>query len=67
MPAGIRATVEFDSPSVCPVASVAHSTDSVVDSVSTSVVSTPGEVSVSEFVLEADDPPDASALEPPKL
>ncbi|WP_148415985.1 helix-turn-helix domain-containing protein [Haloferax sp. KTX1] len=64
MPAGIRATVEFASPSVCPVASVAHSTDSVVDSVSTSVVSTPGDVSVSEFVVEADDPPEASALEP---
>ncbi|KAB1192454.1 DNA-binding protein [Haloferax sp. MBLA0076] len=64
MSAGIRATVEFDSPSVCQIASIAYSTESVVNSVSTSVAPTPESVSVTEFVVDTEDTPEDIALEP---
>lgn len=64
MPTGIRATVEFDTPSVCPIASIAHSTDSAVDTVSRSVVANPDSVSVSEFVVEVEELPDETTLDP---
>ncbi|SEO58961.1 hypothetical protein SAMN04487948_103377 [Halogranum amylolyticum] len=64
MSSGIRATVEFDSPEVCPIASVSATTDSVVDSVSTSVVSTPESTSVTEFVVDTDHDPATLPVDP---
>lgn len=65
MSTGIRATVEFDAPSVCPIASVSAVTDSLVDRVSTSVVSTPESTSVSEFVVDEDHDPESVAADVP--
>lgn len=53
MPSGIRATVAFSSPDVCPIASISAATDSTIDSVSTSVASAPESESVTEFVVDA--------------
>ncbi|ELZ94786.1 bacterio-opsin activator-like protein [Haloferax mucosum ATCC BAA-1512] len=64
MPAGIRATVEFDTPSVCQIASIAHAADSAVNTVSRSVVADSDTASVSEFVVETEDPPDDTSLDP---
>ncbi|KAB1197270.1 MULTISPECIES: helix-turn-helix domain-containing protein [Haloferax] len=63
MPSGIRATVEFDSP-VCQIASIAQATDSIVSSVSTSVATPPESVSVTEFVVDAEDPSEDVDVEP---
>ncbi|UVE51627.1 helix-turn-helix domain-containing protein [Haloferax larsenii] len=63
MPAGIRATVEFNSPSICPITAVAYATDSTVHSVSTSVAPTPDTVSISEFVVDSEDVPDDIPVE----
>jgi len=51
MPAGIRVTVEFPSPPVCPIADIAARTGTVVNDVSTSVAS---DGCVSEFLVDAD-------------
>jgi predicted DNA binding protein len=64
MSTGIRATVEFDSASVCPIASVSAATDSLVDSVSTSVVSTPDATSVTEFIVDTEHDPDDVSVDP---
>jgi hypothetical protein len=53
MSQGIRATVEFDTPDVCPVAGVSAATDTTVDSVAANVCP-PGRSSVTEFSVDAD-------------
>lgn len=61
MPSGIRATVAFTAPDVCPIAEVSAAAGATVDSVATSVrpPGTPG--STTEFALDAsaDFDPDA--------
>jgi predicted DNA binding protein len=64
MATGIRATVEFRSPEVCPVADFAARTDSAVISRSTSVSSAGQPDAVTEFLLDADPPADDAAIEP---
>ena len=59
MPSGIRATVAFDRPDVCPVAALSAAAGATVDSVATSVVAAGG--SVTEFAADA--PLDAAADE----
>lgn len=56
MPEGIRATVEFPPPAACSIARISGEADAVVDSVWRSV-STDGAASVTEFLIEADEPP----------
>lgn len=63
MTPGIRATVEFPSPTGCRVAAVAAETGAPVEGIWTSVGSTDGEGSVTEFQVETDDPPDLSGVE----
>lgn len=56
MSEGIRATVEFRAPSPCPIAAVSRESGAVVDDVWRSVPPTEAPA-VTEFVLEADEPP----------
>ncbi|AUX08951.1 bacterio-opsin activator HTH domain-containing protein [Halalkaliarchaeum desulfuricum] len=72
MSSGIRATVVFSSPDVCPIVQISAATDSVIDNVSTSVASCSSfdsnsrdaggasrvTGSVTEFVVDADSPPE---------
>lgn len=58
MPTGIRATVEFESSSVCTIASASAATDSLIDRVSTSVSSTPETTSVTEFMIDEEHDPE---------
>jgi predicted DNA binding protein len=58
MSPGIRATVAFDSPDVCPLAAVSAAEDTTVRAVSTSVVTRNAPGSVTEFHIAADDPLD---------
>lgn len=58
MPPGIRATVAFSLPDVCPIASVSAATDTVIDSVSTSVAVGPESDGVTEFVVDVTSPPE---------
>lgn len=63
MTAGIRATVEFETAAVCPVARFASETGASVDSVSTSVA-TPGDGgSVTEILLSVEGPPEPAGLD----
>ena len=59
MSEGIRATVDFPSPARCTIAELSREAGSTVDSVWTSV-STDGATSVTEFLVEADEPPDGA-------
>jgi hypothetical protein len=62
MSSGIRATVAFADPEVCPIASLSASTGATVDSVSRSV--TPDDrPPVTEFAIETEAPPETD-LEP---
>jgi hypothetical protein len=56
MPAGIRVTVEFPAPPVCPIADLSARADTVVSDVSTSVATDDG--SVTEFLVDADAVPE---------
>lgn len=56
---GIRITVRFDSDGVCPIADLSASTDSTIDSVSTSVCPSGCSESVTEFSTNADSVPAA--------
>ncbi|MEF8779800.1 MAG: helix-turn-helix domain-containing protein [Haloferacaceae archaeon] len=58
MQSGIRATVAFSSPDICPIAAVSAATDTVIDAVSTSVAVCPESGGVTEFVVDASSPPD---------
>jgi predicted DNA binding protein len=58
MSPGIRATVEFDAPGVCPLATLSASTGSTVRSVSRSVAPPDSSGSVTEFRIDADEPVD---------
>jgi predicted DNA binding protein len=58
MSPGIRATVEFDAPGVCPLAALSAATDSTVRSVSRSVAPPDSSGSVTEFRIDADEPVD---------
>ncbi|MFB6179803.1 MAG: helix-turn-helix domain-containing protein [Halorientalis sp.] len=59
MPSGIRATVEFSNPGLCPVAAISSTTETTIDSVSTNVCGPDCTRSVTEFSTE-------SALESPE-
>lgn len=61
MPSGIRATVEFDDPGVCPLAELSAAAETTIDSVSVSVRPTDGADGVTEFPLDADADPDVDA------
>ena len=56
MSEGIRATVEFPPPAPCAIAELSARVDSVVDAVWTSVP-TNGATSVTEFTIDAEEPP----------
>jgi len=56
MSPGIRATVEFDAPDVCPLATLSAATDSTVRSVSRSVAPLDSSGSVTEFRIDAGEP-----------
>jgi predicted DNA binding protein len=56
MPAGIRVTVEFPTPPVCPIAALSARAGTVISDVSTSVAT--GEGSVTEFLVDADAVPE---------
>ena len=62
MPAGIRVTVEFPSPPVCPIADLSARANTVVNDVSTSVGGDDG--CVSEFLVDADAVPDDYDADP---
>jgi len=59
MSEGIRATVEFPPPAPCAIAELAASADSTVDAVWRSVPAN-GATTVTEFLVEADEPPDGA-------
>lgn len=54
MPSGIRATVSFQTPDVCPVAELSAEHDVTVDSVTANVCPDDGTRSVTEFAVDAD-------------
>lgn len=58
MAPGIRATVTFDGPSVCPVTELSAATETRVDSVATSICSDGCTECVTEFTVDADEVPD---------
>lgn len=58
MTSGIRATVEFATPDVCPIAEISAEAGTTVDSTSTNVCSTDCTESVTEFSVDADCDPD---------
>ena len=60
MAEGIRATVEFTEPSPCTVADVAAETDSTIDAVWRSVATDGAVDTVTEFLVEAEERPDAN-------
>lgn len=53
MSSGIRATVAFDRPDVCPVAALSAAAGATVDTVTTSATPTGGPASVTEFAADA--------------
>ena len=57
MSEGIRATVEFQSVPSCEIARISETTESTVESVWTSVPPADSVGGVSEFMLEAEEPP----------
>mgnify|MGYP000415732930 CR=1 FL=1 len=64
MAAGIRVTVDFPTPSRCPIADLAASADATVRDVTTSVTPASDSGSVSEFLLPADSIPEDFDREP---
>lgn len=58
MTGGIRVTVEFPAPPVCPVAALAERANTTISDVSTSVAATESANCVSEFLVAADSVPD---------
>ena len=63
MSGGIRTTVEFDDPEICPIAKLSSDAGTRVRAVSTSVCTDDCSSCVTDFVLRSDEPPD-SPLEP---
>ncbi|MHB9288855.1 helix-turn-helix domain-containing protein [Halobacteriales archaeon Cl-PHB] len=61
MSPGIRATVEFPPPTVCPVAELSAAAETTVDAVTTSVCDGDCGGSVTEFALDADHDPGVDA------
>ena len=59
MPSGIRATVEFSAPGVCPIAELSGSAGTTIESVSTNVCPAGCAESVTEFSMDAGCDPDA--------
>lgn len=57
MSEGIRATIEFSSSVPCEIAAASRETDSIIDGIWTSVATADSRPSVSEFLVEADEPP----------
>lgn len=53
MPPGIRATVVFSDPGVCPIAELAHETGETIDAVSVTVCPGGCEECVTEFAVDA--------------
>lgn len=65
MPPGIRATVEFASPELCPIVKLSEAAETTIDSVSPNVCPPDCTTGVSEFSVDADHDADlASALTP---
>lgn len=58
MTGGIRVTVAFPAPAVCPVASLAERADTTISDVSTSVATADDADCVTEFLVDADAVPD---------
>lgn len=58
MAAGIRVTVDFPTPSGCPIADIAARADATIRDVTTSVIPASDVGSVSEFLLPVDSIPD---------
>jgi predicted DNA binding protein len=54
MPTGIRATVEFDDPDICPITALSAAAETTVESVTSSVRTVPDAESTMEFTV-ADD------------
>lgn len=55
MTRGIRATVTFSDPTVCPIADLSAAADTTIESVATSVAPADGSGSVTEFTADAPD------------
>lgn len=58
MTGGIRVTVEFPAPPVCPVAALAERANTTISDVSTSVAATDSATCVTEFLVDAETVPD---------
>lgn len=58
MPPGIRATVEFPTPDICPIVELSASAETTIDSVSTNVCPSDCTESVTEFSVNSDCDPD---------
>jgi len=54
MPSGIRATVEFATPSICPIVELSEAAETTIDSVSTNVCTSDCTASVTEFSVDSD-------------
>ncbi|MFB6120874.1 MAG: helix-turn-helix domain-containing protein [Halobacteriaceae archaeon] len=63
MPAGIRVTVRFPTPPVCPIADLAAAADTVIRDVSTSMAAGAGTVQT-EFLVDAEAVPDDYGHDP---
>ena len=59
MPSGIRATVEFSTPGVCPIVELSGSAGTTIESVSTNVCPAGCAESVTEFSMDAECDPEA--------
>jgi predicted DNA binding protein len=59
MPDGIRATVEFSTPDICPIVGFSEAAETTIDSVTTNVCPSGCQDSTVEFSMDADSDPDA--------
>ncbi|SFR66090.1 hypothetical protein SAMN04487947_3260 [Halogeometricum rufum] len=54
MPTGIRATVAFTTPDICPIVELSNTAETTIDSVTTNVTPSGDDESVTEFSVDAD-------------
>lgn len=55
---GIRASVQFTAPEICPIVEISKAAETTIDSVASNVCATEDTESVTEFSIEADTLPD---------
>lgn len=59
MPDGIRATVEFSTPDICPIVELSEAAGTTIDSVNTNICPSEGQDSTVEFSIDTDSDLDA--------